>query len=175
MGADAEAGASTLTARTIEPTIRSRLFGLGSIYGKTLRDSRGAVLLVGFAAGLFMLATATPYGTEFTTAASRAQLVAQMSSLPAVFRGLLGEPINIETLGGFLSWRVGNILPVLLGLWPVLALSGTLAGERCVDPRENSIIAVRPETRAISPASRMQSGVAAKSSTVTRRFVSDGE
>ena len=43
--------------------------------------------------------------------------------------GLLGEPINIETLGGFMSWRVGNSLPVMLGLWSVLALSGTLAGE----------------------------------------------
>ena len=32
-------------------------------------------------------------------------------------------------MGGFLSWRVGNTLPVLLGLWPVIALSGTLAGE----------------------------------------------
>jgi polyether ionophore transport system permease protein len=129
MGADTEADAGILTVRTIRPSARSRLFGLGSVYGKTLRDSRRAVLLVGLAAGAFMLATATPYGTEFTTAASRAQLVAQMSSLPAVFRGLLGEPINIETLGGFLAWRVGNILPVLLGLWPVLALSGTLAGE----------------------------------------------
>ena len=32
-------------------------------------------------------------------------------------------------MGGFLSWRVGNSLPVMLGLWPVIALSGTLAGE----------------------------------------------
>ena len=52
-----------------------------------------------------------------------------MTSLPPVFQGLLGEPIHIETLGGFLSWRVGNFLPVLLGLWSVIALSGTLAGE----------------------------------------------
>jgi len=52
-----------------------------------------------------------------------------MSALPAVMRGLLGEPIAIDQLGGFISWRVGNFLPVLLGLWPVLALSGTLVGE----------------------------------------------
>ena len=52
-----------------------------------------------------------------------------MSSLPAVFRGLLGEPINIDTLGGCLSFRVGNVMPLMLGLWSVLALSGTLAGE----------------------------------------------
>ena len=49
--------------------------------------------------------------------------------MPPAIRGLLGEPINLDTLGGFVSWRVGNFLPVMLGLWPVLALSGTLAGE----------------------------------------------
>jgi polyether ionophore transport system permease protein len=107
----------------------ARVMGLGSIYAKTVRDSRRAAIVVGVLAGLFMLATATPYGTEFATEAARAQFVAQMSALPPVFRGLLGEPINIETLGGFLSWRVGNILPVILGLWSVIALSGTIAGE----------------------------------------------
>jgi ABC-2 type transport system permease protein len=28
-----------------------------------------------------------------------------------------------------MSWRIGNILPALLGIWSVIALSGTLAGE----------------------------------------------
>lgn len=108
----------------------SRVMGLGSVYAKTVRDSRRAALAVGFLGGLMLLATATPYGTEFTTPESRAQLVAQMAAMPAVFRGLLGEPINIDTLGGFLSWRAGNFLPVLMGIWSVIALSGTLAGEQ---------------------------------------------
>lgn len=103
--------------------------GLTSIYAKTVRDSRRAALLVGGIGGLFMFVTAAPYGAEFTTPEARAQLVAQMGALPAVMRGLLGEPINIDTLGGFISWRVGNFLPVMLGLWSVLALSGTLVGE----------------------------------------------
>lgn len=107
----------------------SRVMGLGSVYAKTVRDSRRTALVVGVVGGLIMLATATPFATEFKTAEARAELVAQMGLMPAVFRGLLGEPINIDTLGGFLSWRAGNFLPVLLGLWPVLALSGTLAGE----------------------------------------------
>jgi ABC-2 type transport system permease protein len=124
-------GAETATLAGRSRTMPwSRVMGLGSVYAKTVRDSRRAALVVGFVGGLVMLATATPYGTEFTTAESRAQLVAQMAAMPAVFRGLLGEPINIDTLGGFLSWRAGNFLPVLLGLWPVIALSGTLAGEQ---------------------------------------------
>lgn len=123
------AGAGSVPARRGRPAPWSRIVGLDSVYAKTVRDGRRATLVVGIAAGLFMLATAVPFGTEFTTQASRAQLAAQMGSLPAVFRGLLGDPINIETLGGFLSWRVGNILPVILGLWSVLALSSTVAGE----------------------------------------------
>ena len=103
--------------------------GLRSIYAKTVRDSRRAALLVGGLGGLFMLATAAPYGLEFGTMALRQQFIASMTALPLALRGLLGEPINIETLGGFISWRVGNTLPVILGLWSVLALSGTLAGE----------------------------------------------
>ena len=122
----------TADARSMaRPSAWSRVFGLGSIYGKTVRDSRRAALVVGVVAGLFMLGTGAPYGAapEFSTIALRHQFIAALTALPLALRGLLGEPINLETLGGFLSWRVGNTLPVLLGLWPVLALSGTLAGE----------------------------------------------
>ena len=125
MAAERGVGSGRLT----RPSPLARVVGLGTIYGKTLRDSRRAILLVGLLGGGFMLLTAAPYGVEFTTAASRQALVAQMTALPAVFRGLLGEPINIDTLGGFLSWRTGNVLPVMLGMWSVVALSGTLAGE----------------------------------------------
>jgi ABC-2 type transport system permease protein len=107
----------------------SRVMGLRSIYAKTVRDSRRAAIIVGAVGGLLMLATAAPYGTEFTTLESRAVLVAQMGQLPAVFRGLLGEPVNIDMLGGWISFRAGNFLPIMLGLWTVIALSGTLAGE----------------------------------------------
>lgn len=107
----------------------SRVMGLGSIYAKTVRDSRRAAILVGVIGGLTMLATAAPYGTEFTTPESRANLVAQMGALPAVFRGLLGAPVAIDTLGGWISFRAGNFLPVLLALWNIIALSGTLSGE----------------------------------------------
>lgn len=107
----------------------ARVMGLRSIYAKTVRDSRRAALVVGGLGGLFMLATGAPYGLEFGTMALRQTFIAGMTALPAALRGLLGEPIHIETLGGFISWRVGNSLPVILGLWSVLALSGTLAGE----------------------------------------------
>jgi ABC-type transport system involved in multi-copper enzyme maturation permease subunit len=109
----------------------ARVAGLGTIYGKTVRDSWRAALVVGGVASLFMIGTGAPYGIapEFSTIEVRRAFIAGLTSLPLAIRGLLGEPINLETMGGFLSWRVGNFLPVMLGLWPVIALSGTLAGE----------------------------------------------
>jgi ABC-2 type transport system permease protein len=123
----------------------SRFMGLRSIYAKTVRDSRRAAVVAGGIGGLFMLATAAPYGLEFETMALRQQFIAGMTALPQALRGLLGEPINIETLGGFLSWRVGNTLPVVLGLWSVLALSGTLAGEAAKGSLD--LLASTPQSR----------------------------
>lgn len=121
---------TTDTRVLVQPSAIARLAGLGSIYGKTVRDSRRAAILVGGVAALFVLATGAPYATpDFATVQARQAFIASMTALPPAIRGLLGEPINLDTLGGFVSWRVGNFLPVMLGLWPVLALSGTLAGE----------------------------------------------
>ena len=130
----------------------ARIAGLGSIYGKTIRDSLRAAILVGGVCGLFMVGTGAPFGVapEFGTIELRRQFIAGLTSLPIAVRGLLGEPINLETLGGFLSWRVGNFLPVILALWPIVALSGTLAGEAAKGsldllastPRRRSAIAI---------------------------------
>ena len=120
------AGIGVLT----RPSLLSRVAGLGTIYGKTVRDSRRAALVIGGLAALFMIGTGAPFAApEFATIELRRQFIAGLTALPLAIRGLLGEPIHLETLGGFLSWRVGNFLPVMLGLWSIVALSGTLAGE----------------------------------------------
>jgi ABC-2 type transport system permease protein len=109
----------------------SRVIGLRSVYAKTVRDGRWVAIVVGLVAGGFMFGTGAPYGgsPEFATPELRRQFLDGILALPPALRGLLGEPINIETMGGFLAWRVGGTLPVILGLWPVLVLSGTLVGE----------------------------------------------
>jgi ABC-2 type transport system permease protein len=111
------------------PSARERIYGLGSVFGKSLRDSRRAILLGGLLLGLLVFFTASQVAAEFGTVAARAQMAALPQQLPPVFRGMLGEPIAVETLGGFLSWRTLNFLPVLLGAWSINALSGLLAGE----------------------------------------------
>ena len=124
--------ATVSTARSsgiITPSLRARLLGLGSIYGKTFRDSRRTALVLGFVTVLIVVATASQIVIQFDTAAKRVAFAFEMSHLPAIFEGMLGTPIGIDRLGGFLSWRVINFFPVLLGIWSSVALSSVLAGE----------------------------------------------
>ena len=122
--------ASSGRSRRPQSTDRlSRVYGLGTIFAKSLRDSRRATLLAGIGVGLIVLATATQVASEFGTAEARATMATLPEQLPAILRGLLGEPINLGTLGGFLSWRTLNFVPIMLGVWSIVALSGTIATE----------------------------------------------
>ena len=110
--------------------LRRRLFGLGSIFGKTLRDSRRAILIVsGFLAVLILVSGAFVSST-WGTPDTRAEGVALTTVLPAIFTGLYGgSAINADTLGGFTNWRYGLIFFLLPGVWSLMALSGTLVSE----------------------------------------------
>jgi ABC-2 type transport system permease protein len=130
MGADsATAGVRAAAGAVIRPSARSRAIGLGSVFGKSVRDSRRGVLAIGGLLSLVVIVSASQVAEQFGTAQDRQQIASISAALPPVFQGLLGEPIAIETLGGFLSWRVLNFLAVLLGIWSVVSLSRTLAGE----------------------------------------------
>ena len=106
-----------------------RLYGLGSIYGKTLRDSRLGVLVVGGVLGFMVLAGGAEMTSAYGTLVARRELDALATTLPPVMRGLYGNPLNVGTIGGFVSWHYGAYLTLLAGLWSILALSSTLAGE----------------------------------------------
>ena len=43
-----------------------RIAGLGSIYGKTVRDSRRAAIVVGGLAAMFMIGTGAPYAPRIS-------------------------------------------------------------------------------------------------------------
>lgn len=107
----------------------SRFYGFGSIYAKTLRDSRLAFLIVaGLMAGV-VLAGAYAIATAYPTPASRVDMASFVDSMPAAFRGLTSNPVNVGTLGGYLSWKYGPFFGMISGLWSIVALSGTLASE----------------------------------------------
>jgi len=107
----------------------SRLYGLGSIFGKTLRDARVGVLVVGALLGVMTLAGGITMSATYGTPEARLELAAMSGDMPPLLRGMYGNPVNVDTLGGFISWHYGAYFALLAGLWSILALSSTLAGE----------------------------------------------
>ncbi len=125
-----DAGRPPLAAAPLRPIpFRSRIYGFGSIYGKTLRDSRLAfIIMTGLIAGL-MLAVGSAWGVGYATAEARAEIARLLVDIPAVIAGIAGPVVKPETMGGFLTYKYGPFFAFLAGLWSILALSGTLAGE----------------------------------------------
>jgi polyether ionophore transport system permease protein len=107
----------------------SRIYGLGSVFGKTMRDSRRATFVVGGVIGLLLIGVSKAIVTEFNTIESRTSLEALIQAVPPILQGLGGKVVNVGSLGGYLSYKYGAFFPIIIGLWSILALSGTLAGE----------------------------------------------
>jgi ABC-2 type transport system permease protein len=113
-----------------QPTsLGRRIYGFGSVFGKTLRDSRRATILVGGILALILVGVSQAIVTEFATPASRQELEAVVAAVPPILQGLAGPVVNVGTLGGYLSYKYGTFFPLIASLWSILALSGTLAGE----------------------------------------------
>jgi ABC-2 type transport system permease protein len=122
-----KAGATTVRAAPISTW--SRVYGFGSIYGKTMRDSRLAFIIASGVLGGMMLVAAAAVGAIFTTPQSRLEVDKLIEAMPSSISGLFGNPVEIGTLGGMMSWKYGPFFALGTGLWSILALSGTLAGE----------------------------------------------
>jgi ABC-2 type transport system permease protein len=107
----------------------SRVYGLGGVYAKTLRDSRRAFLFATLLlAGLtFLLCFAIPM--DYTTQKARDDIARIARDLAATAQGTSGKPINVGTVGGYVQWKYGPIFLLIASIWSILALSSTLAGE----------------------------------------------
>jgi ABC-2 type transport system permease protein len=106
-----------------------RLYGFGSIYGKTIRDSRLGVIIVTGLIAATVLVSGQAFAADYFTPESRKELADLIASIPPVMQGIYGNPVNITTIGGTVEWKVGGMFTILVGLWSILALSATLAGE----------------------------------------------
>jgi ABC-2 type transport system permease protein len=106
-----------------------RFYGFGSVYAKTLRDSRFSFMVVaGLVAGI-LLAAGAAIPTVFPTEEARQEIVRIANQLSGAAQGLAGKPVNVGTLGGYLQYKYGPILLVITAIWSIMALSGTLALE----------------------------------------------
>lgn len=125
----AHAGAPRRAATLAPIPLHRRLYGLGSIYGKTIRDSRLAFIIAAGVLTAMMLAAGAAMRDVFPTPESRLEVDTLIASIPASMAGLFGNPIRVGTLPGVINWKYGPFFVLGTGLWSVLALSGTLAGE----------------------------------------------
>ena len=106
-----------------------RLYGFGSIYGKTIRDSRLAFIIAAGLLGGLALFMGAAVSNVFSTSAARLEVDKLIGSMPASMVNLFGKPVGLGTLGGYMSWKYGAIFALGTALWSILALSSTLAGE----------------------------------------------
>ena len=119
---------SVPAGRTVASSF-SRVYGLGSIYGKTIRDSRLAFIIAAGLLGGMALVMGLAISSIFPTAASRLEVDKLIGSIPASMVNLFGKPVSLGTLGGYMTFKYGAIFALGTALWSILALSSTLDGE----------------------------------------------
>jgi ABC-2 type transport system permease protein len=124
-----KAGAPQLAAPIPAIPLYRRFYGFGSIYGKTIRDSRLTFIIVTGILAAMMIAAAAAMKSVFPTPDDRKEIDQLIATVPESLRGLFGNPIKLDTLGGVVNWKYGPFFALGAGLWSILALSGTLAGE----------------------------------------------
>jgi ABC-2 type transport system permease protein len=124
--------ASATPARSVNAphdSIWSRVYGLGSVFAKTVRDSRRSVLVAAALMGGVIFAVGAAIPRAYPTQAARDEMAKVATDLGAVAQGLAGKPVNVATMGGYVQWKYGPIFLFIAALWSILALSATLAGE----------------------------------------------
>jgi polyether ionophore transport system permease protein len=96
---------------------------LSSVFLKTLRDYRIAILGWGIGMGLVVVSPMASVSALVTTPQARQQLV----SLAQTF-AWNADPVAVDTIGGYATFKIG-IFMFLIAIWPLLAGSRMLRGE----------------------------------------------
>jgi ABC-2 type transport system permease protein len=94
-----------------------------SVYLKTLREVRIAILGWGAGMGLLMYVVLAAVPSLVATPQARASLVSLGSSFT-----WFAEPIALGTPGGYATWKYGLTL-LIIAIWPLMACSRLLRGE----------------------------------------------
>jgi ABC-2 type transport system permease protein len=107
----------------------SRIYGFGSIYAKTVRDSRLAFIIVAGLLGGLALVFGAAIASVFPTPESRLEIDKLIGGMPTEMVSFFGKPVALGTLGGYITWKYGLTFVMFTSLWSILGLSSTLAGE----------------------------------------------
>lgn len=113
--------------------LRRKMYGFGSIYGKTIRDSRLAFIIAAGLLGGMALVMGVAVSNIFPTPAARLEVDALFGSVPESMMNLFGNVAaigsKVGTLGGYVTFKYSAIFALGTAIWSIMALSGTLAGE----------------------------------------------
>ena len=147
----ASTGAPRQTAATFAPIpFRKRIYGFGSIYGKTIRDSR---LLVHHRGRDARRDVAGPVGRGHRNMFPTPRTRLEVDKLVGSHAGVDGQPVWQHDRDGRQARHAGrlrhlevrrHLRPWHRALWSIFALSGTLAGEAAArQPGHRRRVAVR--------------------------------
>jgi ABC-2 type transport system permease protein len=110
-----------------------------SVYLKTLREFRIAILGWGLGVGLLMYVVFTTVPSLVTTPQARASLIALAQGF-----AWLAEPIKVDTPGGYATFKYGPTI-LLVAVWALVAASRTLRGEE--ERGSLDVLLALPESR----------------------------
>lgn len=120
---------------------------LRSVLFATYRGQRRAALVWGLALALFTLVTMwSNWRNEYPTDEARQRLAQQVESGGLAFgQVVFGEAHQVDQFAGHLEWRALGLLPLLLGLYMVLAATGISRGAE--ERGELDVLLTAPRTR----------------------------
>ena len=128
-------GAPRHPAATTFPPIplRKRVYGFGSVYGKTIRDARLSFIIAAGLLGGMALVMGVAVSNIFPTPAARLEVDALFGSIPKAMMNMFANAdligAKVGTLGGYVTYKYSAIFALGTAIWSIMALSGTLAGE----------------------------------------------
>lgn len=96
---------------------------------------------------LVLSAGISTYETAYKAPAARAALAASVGRMPT-FQALYGKAWAVDTLGGFLAWRYGDLMTLLVAIWALLTVSRVLRGDEETG-RAESLLAGRASPRRV--------------------------
>src|SRR5207237_3809852 len=114
---------SCATTRAMVRPARRRAMWFKSIYLKTLREFRIAILGWGVGMGLLMYVVLAAVPSLIATPQARASLVSLSGSF-----AWLAEPVKVDTVGGYATWKYG-LTVLIIAIWALIAGSRLLRGE----------------------------------------------
>lgn len=118
-----------VSARSASPrdTTRAGRDATGAVHRLALRQTWRGALVVVVLSGAMTAVVAAGYRTTVGDDLDAGGLAA-LAANPAI-RTLFGEPVALDSVGGFTVWRTGTALAVLLAAWSFLGVVRVTRGE----------------------------------------------